>query len=587
MEKQSRFKFKYVFLLFVLLIGGLFAGGWYMYKLSSEQSILLDAVIGQDMVYAGEPFDLKVRFGNDSKSAVNNVEIAIRVPNGLVVLDSEKQLVVNRDLGDIAIGGMREETFELMALPSASGSSQKVTISATYLPGPLSSRFEKTMEIDMPVAQTGFKVAVTAPEEVFSGEDFSIETTYERIEGEILKTKKDVFLNVRLQLLLPDQFTKKEASPAIDVGAYQWGIGTLANGNDGMTTLSGNVSLQDNQVFDVTAQLVADLFGQTYVVAEDTTHVLIKQSPLGFQILLNDDGALGCVPGETLFYTLYYVNNTDISFRDTVITATLDGEMFDMGTLDTKSYKPRINTSRKEIAWDSVSVDALKEIEPEETGTVEFSINLRNTYPIRRLNDKNFVVALNARIESPSVPEFLTVSEMVNTAKKETKVKGQLIVEANGYFRDAVAGILNDGPFPPKVGQSTQYTIHWTLKNYGTDVKDIVVKASLEDGVVVTGVAKSNTDTVPEFNTESGEITWKIDRLLATTGVISEKPEAFFQIQAVPRPEYVGKDMLLLSATNVTAVDEFTDTEIQSTSPPVTTLFPADKTTNGEEGIVQ
>ena len=82
------------------------------------------------------------------------------------------------------------------------------------------------------------------------------------------------------------------------------------------------------------------------------------------------------------------------------------------------------------------------------------------------------------------------------------------------------------------------------------------------------------------------EIVWKIDRLLATTGVLGQAPEAIFQIEATPRRAHAGNYMSLLSPTTVKAFDEFINSEITSQDEAVTTLLSDDASVVEGQGIV-
>jgi len=260
------------------------------------------------------------------------------------------------------------------------------------------------------------------------------------------------------------------------------------------------------------------------------------------------------------------------------------GDMFDFRTLDSKEAK--FNLFNRTITWDSNTFKDLVLLNAGEERSVNFSIKLRETYPIKKLNDKNFILKVEANIESPTVPYLVSADKTVNYVTLETKVGGKVEVDARGFFRDAVTGILNKGPWPPKVGQSTQYTVHWFLTNFSSDVRDIEVRAAVEDGVVFTGIIRSNTTPPPEINQESGEIIWKIDRLVATTGITGEKPEAIFQIEANPTLDKKGNYMPLLSVTQVKAFDEFGETEIFNSDEAITTQLSHDSTVVEGQGKV-
>ncbi len=132
----------------------------------------------------------------------------------------------------------------------------------------------------------------------------------------------------------------------------------------------------------------------------------------------------------------------------------------------------------------------------------------------------------------------------------------------------------------------TNYTIHWTVTNYGTDVDGVEVRARLGSGVKFTGKTGGNTTSPPRIDESTGEVVWQVGRLLATAGILSEKPEAIFQIAARPASSDIDNYMLILEGTEIHGRDEFNDLTLTATDAPVTTRLEADKTVNTNDGKV-
>jgi hypothetical protein len=101
-----------------------------------------------------------------------------------------------------------------------------------------------------------------------------------------------------------------------------------------------------------------------------------------------------------------------------------------------------------------------------------------------------------------------------------------------------------------------------------------------------TGQVKSNSATVPLWNERTREITWAIDRILATKGVIGDPTEAVFQVRAVPTFEQVGRAEPLMTETKLAATDEFTGGVLEFADPALTTALPDDPTVGQSAGIV-
>ena len=175
-------------------------------------------------------------------------------------------------------------------------------------------------------------------------------------------------------------------------------------------------------------------------------------------------------------------------------------------------------------------------------------------------------------------------SKIFSKARVETKVRGNLTVDAKGFFRDAESGILNRGPVPPKAGQATDFTIHWALKGYASDISNIEVSAPLGENVKLIGEPKSNAGTVPAYDNQRNLVIWNVSRVRANQGVVGDPVEAIFQVEAVPSASQVGKYMVLIGDTHVKGTDDFTGQEVLNNDISVNTALPDDVTVSGQVG---
>ena len=133
----------------------------------------------------------------------------------------------------------------------------------------------------------------------------------------------------------------------------------------------------------------------------------------------------------------------------------------------------------------------------------------------------------------------------------------------------------------------TNYTIHWVVKNYSTDIRDAEVRAFLQSGVRWTGKVKSNIAAVPSYNERTQEVVWPIGKIIATKGVIDKPLEAIFQIEATPSVDQTNRYMPLLSETAVTAFDEFINAELRGADAEISTLTIDDPTVSPDNRMVK
>ncbi len=486
---------------FIVALCAIAASLFYIFHRTGGKDIGISVSMPDEM-YAGVPADIAVQFENLSGSVLNNVSLEASLPDGVVFAgSSEEKRVDNRNIGNLGVGGVRTETYKVIAL-KGKDSAQQLSFLLNYTPESLgkASRFGASKSAEMKVKDAGFGLQFKAPEKVFSGEDFDVEVAY--------KNNTPVDLNgLKLAMEYPASFEYGRATIKPDQGNAVWLLGDLHKGSEGSLSIHGSAAGPDNAPLSFRAIPSVTVDGREYALEPVQYDLSIAPSPLSLTIRLNDADEYIGKPGDQLTYILSYSNNTDAPLREVVIRARLAGALFDFNTLAGNAIADLNNAT---LVWNSRNAPELAYINPHSAGSVQFSVKLKDAYPVRRFSDKNFIVKVNGEIESPTVSPGTDASRTYSIAKLETKVAGTMALQAKAYFRDANAGVLNAGSVPFRVGQKTQMTVHWVLRNFAADVSNVEVLANLPEGVKFAGQAKSNFSTVPAYDYGPNKVVWTI-----------------------------------------------------------------------------
>ena len=530
---------------------------------------------GSDEVMAGVPFDLKVEFSNQIDSVLKNVSLIVTLSEGAVFVGSgEEKLVDNKNLGDIGQGSLISETYKIIFLKGI-GDKSKIKALVSYSSG--SSKYEKEVEKEVKILDSGVSVKIKVPEKVFGGEEFDVNVDYKNIS-------ESDFSGLGLTIEYPANFTFISSDSKADSGNNIWDLGDLRRGSEGSFTIKGSVAGPDNSSVVFKSNLTFDLNNQKYHIDLNEAGSIISPSPLSLAILLNDKQDYVAGLNDELKYNIGYINNTDVPLSQGVVRVQIKGELFDLDSLDTKAI---FRSSDNTLIWNSSNTSELNYIAPRSAGFVSFTIKTKTNYPVRRLGDKDFVLSVKAEIESPTVPEFLNANKTYNISRMETKVAGNLVLTNKALFRDALAGILNKGTLPLKVGQPINFTIHWILKSFASDFTGIEVRAPLKEGVKFTGVAKSNFGNAPVLDEKTNEIVWTLEKISANKGFVDDPIEVIFQIEATPASSQIANYMPLLGETTLRAMDVFTSVPKELKLDQITTALPDDFTVGQQGGVVQ
>lgn len=555
-----------IIIIALLLVAGV-AAYYYFFLRVPQPNVALEFSDMPNQILMGEPFPFTVSYSNYSDKILTDAKLSVMLPDGMAFLGNSGDARTSAaSIGDLGPGSMQQKTFELIA---TNGSQSLKTVNATVAYGIGSgsnAQFETQKTVDLAIGQPAITMNFTTPQNVFSGENFDIGIAYQN-------NSKTDFKNIRLHIDYPPIYQFQRATMNPTTGNNDWDIGLLGKNENGNLTITGSAIGQAQSFFGFNVSVLGDFEGQTYTLNSQTANLSISLSPLSITTSLREGENYIAHPGDILHYILRYKNNSSVALRDVKITATLVGGVFDFSSVRSNGF---FNSITNTLTWTVANTPQLQSINPGDAGNVEADVTLKGTFPIKRLGDKNFSLKLHTQIESPTVPPDVSAVKTVSIADMETKVQGLLIVQAQGLFYDAASGILNSGPYPPKVNQATAYTIHWKITNYATDVSNVHLSTFLQSGSVFTGKVKSNSDTSPVYNAATGEVTWDIPSIPATRGVISPPLEAVFQIKTTPAVNQVGQDIQLISETRIQGQDTFVNVPLSNISPPVTSALPDD-----------
>lgn len=81
-------------------------------------------------------------------------------------------------------------------------------------------------------------------------------------------------------------------------------------------------------------------------------------------------------------------------------------------------------------------------------------------------------------------------------------------------------------------------------------------------------------------------MSWTVEQIMATKGVLGDPVEAIFQIEATPNIIQVGQPMPILNETMLKAIDTFTNIELIGSDTGLTTQLADDPTIGQDQGAV-
>lgn len=529
-------------------------------------------------VYRGVPFDVTVQVASQPQSSVRGATLTITMTPGIVSLDnlnpSNQNLVID-PVGDLGGGSLTKRNYKFLATGDAN-SVQKLTVQLSYASGGGSARYAVKQEAQVAISDPAIGLTVKEPSSVVGGSKFDLEVGYRNVSG-------FDFPDVRIQANYPPEYQFASASITPDSLQRYWRLGELKSGSAGKLTVTGSFRATEQGTFNIPFDIFVNFLGHDYLVGEQVATITLSPSPVALALAVNGQSDYVAHASDLLQYRITYQNNSGIALANATIKVSLLGAMYNFATLRTDgNFSSVANT----ITWNAGNMPALNLVEPGASGEVDFTVQLSSLFPINRLSDRNFTLQAKATLESPTVPYYISADKTSSVASLTTKIGALASLTAKALYRDAASGIANSGTLPPRVNTPTEYTVHWTIRNYPNDLTNVKITAPLAAGVEWTGIEKSSIDSVPLYDSQTGIVTWTIAKIPATTGVASAPIEGTFQIKATPNVTQVRQYEPLMGQATLSGTDDFTGQPYTTTAQPLDTSLPADPTVGQGQGIV-
>jgi len=544
-----RNKFLIFLILLALIFGGV--GFWYYQKNVFSKEILKLEVSGPSEAKLAEEVEYTVKYKNNGNVRLEEAKLFFEYPKYSITAENKSR--EEKPLEDIYPG--QEQTISFKArLIGKEGEMKSVKVTLRYRPKNLSAFYESETTFTTQIKDVPLTFEFDLPSKTESGKEIRLRLNY-------FSNVNYPLSDLGIKLNYPSDFEFLESTPqTLDKTEFDVGLLNLAEG--GRIEVLGKMGGNVGQVKIFQADLGQWQNGEFVVLKTANKGVEIIKPLLYIIQEINGNPKYIANPGDLLHYEITFKNIGERILENMFLITKLEGD-FDFDTL--KNDIGNFNKDENKIIFDYTMVPELRRLLPMAEGKIEFWIKLKDEFENKNPEIKNTI----------SLDGF----EEVFSNKVNSKVE----ISQKGYFQDEIFG--NSGPLPPRVGETTTYTIMWQVKNWNNDLKNVKVKATLPPEVKLTGkIFPEDQASKFAFDPQSREIVWEIGDLAAGT---NPGPNINFQIALTPTIEQRGKAATLIGQVQISAEDLWTESTLEKVSNPLDTTLPYDPTITESQRIVQ
>jgi uncharacterized repeat protein (TIGR01451 family) len=573
--------------LLLVIVAAVAAVLWYRSTQTVTQSQIELLVEGPQEFTAGDDITYAVSYANRSRVDWVNAELVVTPPRGFTFRESTRvaeqagrQIILK--VGDVA----SSEEGELQIRGRLIGEQNETAVAQAELfitPQNFpSGRFNQLALLATTITALPLDVSLNIPTDAASGERVLAKISVRNLSSNILA---GVYLRVQpadeVQLAAEDP----DFSPEFVQSGSEWLLPDLEPLEAAERTLVFYVTGRpgERRLIDIEAGIRQ---GEEDFVQRELTHVVtVSATEIEVEQFYNDSaGPLTVHPDETISGVVRFRNVGSVGLKEAIVRVSFAGVVFDPASLSLSgagSYDP----VTKSITWSPATVPQLAVIQPQQESELGFSFKIPplEQFPTAGEEAKNQVLITTATVDSPDLPTPVGQPRQIISDRAVLSVGTDLILDVASFYDDGRLGITSTGPTPPKVGQTTSYTLRFRVGSTLNDVSDVRLTAVLPDGVRYTG---QNYLTGGElaFNERSGELVWTLPFIQGLTGRTAPHQELHVQVAITPGEDKRGQTVALLNKVQLEAVDQFTD-EAVSLSPSGT--FPTTASAVPGKGTVE
>lgn len=538
---------------------------WYRSTRTVTENQVVLSIEAPGEFTAGEEIIYRVSYGNDSRVDWENVELVLSMPRGFTFKGSNreveqlgKQLVVKLDKLASGETGELDVRGQLIGEQNETATARvELVLTPENFPG---GRFTKTAALATAITALPLDVSLNIPGDAASGERVLASMTVRNLSNHVLE---GAYLRLKLApgVQLADQ--DSDFSPGFSTVDSGWQLPTLASLVEEELVMIFYVEGQpgEKRVIDIEAGIRQ---GEEDFTQRALTHVVMVSASevVVDQVYNGSAGPLTVRAGEQVTGEVRYRNVGTVGLRDVIIEVRFEGSSFDPGTivLGAGSYDP----TRHTIVWSAATVPELGVLQPQQEGILSYSFAILPTdrFPKTGEATKNHVLVTTATVDSPDLPAPVGQPRKVISDRAVLSVRTDFILEAAAIYDDGRLGLTSSGPLPPRVGETTTYTLRWRIGSTLNDVADVRLIAVLPDGVTYTGqLYKTGGGFV--LNERTGEVAWTLPFLEGLTGRALPYQELHVQVAITPGEDKRGNSVSLLNKVDLSGADQFTEEAVE------------------------
>lgn len=496
------------------------------------------APIGPTRSIAGDVYQMEWNITNISSIPVTAVEYTIDFPQAFVSDDGKKVAV---GTFEVITPGAMERIVIRGRMFGEPNDSVRFSFSTTYIPEDFSSTFQQESAHTVQINPSPLVLNISLPQQVFQDDGFEGVVTIENPSA-------IEFGRVLVQLSTPNGFTLQGSTPVL-TPEKEWTIDRVAAGAIVSLKFNGTLATSglSGRVFQAVVSVV-DPTPKRYEQQRTEQPVTVITPDIQLTEQVEQSTILASADAR---YQLTVKNTGTQVFQNIAVRVDLESAILDLSKTKIGQQGIILDSS---LNWNNTIVPQFKSMKPGDAVTLTYTLS-----PLKPLGvtGDSFSIVTRPRV----IVNNRTIDGQGNTVKLKTEVDHTITYSAF----DAQNRPVGSGPTTPQVGKKTTYRVTITIASTINPLIEGMFTTSLPLGVSWEGNAVVSGGQQIGFNSQTGEVIWKLGNVSAVSRSAGNTMTATFDISVVPGVNQANTTMTLVQDSRFTARDSWVQAEVTST----------------------
>lgn len=528
------------------------------------------SILGNAFANGGEELPLQIQITNKNSVKLEYTDLLIEYQRGAGLGEDIYRERIG--VGDIPAGDVIKQLLNV-TLFGQQGTTRDIKITLEYRVPGSNAIFVKEKIYTVNISSAPVNLSVMGPDSSGANQNLSF-----AIKAGL--NTPDAVKNMIIVAEYPRGFDFKSAEPSPTFGDNIWVLGDLNPGVEKEIKVNGVIVAQsgEQRAFNVYIGQQTDVNEREMGVQFNSqSYVVSIQKPLlDTRITVNGNNNPEVVvsSGASNTTEISWNNSTNQKLTDIEIVAELSGSIVNYSSINTNGF---YESSTNKIIWNRQNYPAFASVNPGQDGELRFSFN---TLPPTSGAEATISLSIKAR-DPNNVNEFLDIK---NFDRKTLRIATNLQMVGHALYNSGA--FANTGPLPPTPGQSTTYTVSWSLVNSLNDVSGAEVRGKLPIYVEYVGTKSPSGESLT-FNQTTKEVVWNVGNVKKGTGTNLPAKEVQFQVRLNPSEIHVGETLDLVQGIKYKGLDVSTNTQINNNYSDIRTILNKDLNYNPQNDKVQ